>query len=348
MSSTKALSAAGPDVPFVTATIERRDLRADDVLIDIAYAGICHSDIHQVKDEWGGSIYPMVPGHEIAGIVAGVGSGVTKYQVGDRVGAGYMVDSCGQCEYCLVGVEQFCRTGHVLTYNCVGYDGVVNYGGYSQQIVIRESFICRIPDTIELSAAASLFCAGITTYSPLRQWQVGSGRKIAVLGLGGLGHMGVKFAAAMGAEVTVLSRGTAKRERALSLGAKEFYDTSDPATFTELRGRFDLMLNTVSGELPLGDYLESLWVGGVLVTVGLPATPLSVPAEALVNGNRVLAGSLVGGIAQTQEMLDFCGEHGVVADVEVINADQVDIAYARVLIGSVGHRFVIDTATIGR
>jgi len=345
--TTSAIAAARPGGPLAPTTVERRDLRPDDVLIDIAYAGICHSDLHQVHQDWGTAIFPMVPGHEIAGVVAAVGSAVTKYQVGDRVGVGCMVDSCGECEYCQAGTEQFCRKGNVQTYNGVGYDGENTYGGYSQQIVVKDAFVCRIPEGIDLDVAAPLLCAGITTYSPLRRWGAGPGKKVAVVGLGGLGHMAVKLAVAMGAEVTVLSQSLKKQEDGLRLGAKDYYATSDESTFQTLAGRFDIILNTVSAKLPVDAYLSLLRVGGAMVNVGAPGEPLEYNVFSLLGGNRALAGSMIGGIAETQEMLDFCAEHGVGAEIETINADQVNDAYARVEGSDVRYRFVIDVSTIG-
>jgi len=296
------------------------------VLIDVAYAGICHSDIHQVNQDWGTAIFPMVPGHEIAGVVAAVGAAVTKYQVGDRVGVGCMVDSCGECEYCLAGTEQFCVKGNVQTYNGVGFDGENTYGGYSRQIVVKDAFVCRIPEGIELDVAAPLHCAGITTYSPLRQWGARPGTKVAVVGLGGLGHLAVKLAVAMGAEVTVLSQSLKKQEDGLRIGAKDYFATGDASTFDVLRRRFDLILNTVSANLPVDSYLGLLRVGGAMVNVGAPANPQSYNAMSLIAGNNVLAGSAIGGIAETQEMLDFCAEHGVGAEIETISGDQVNAA----------------------
>ncbi|PXY17633.1 NAD(P)-dependent alcohol dehydrogenase [Prauserella flavalba] len=345
--TTHAIAAPAPGAPLEQTTIQRRDLRPDDVLIDIAYAGICHSDIHQAQEDWGTAIFPMVPGHEIAGVVAAVGSNVTRYQVGDRVGVGCMVDSCGECEYCLAGTEQFCVKGNVQTYNGVGFDGENTYGGYSRQIVVKDAFVCRIPEGIELDVAAPLLCAGITTYSPLRQWGAGPGKKVAVVGLGGLGHMAVKLAVAMGAEVTVLSQSLKKQEDGKRLGATHYYATGDESTFDVLRGRFDLILNTVSAKLPVDAYLGLLRVGGAMVNVGAPGEPLSYNAFSLIGGNKTLAGSMIGGIAETQEMLDFCAEHGIGAEIETISADQVNTAYERVANSDVRYRFVIDTATIG-
>ena len=344
---THAIAAQSPGAPLTPTTIERRDLRPNDVLIDIEYAGICHSDIHQVKEDWGSAIFPMVPGHEIAGVVSAVGEGVTKHRVGDRVGVGCMVDSCGECEHCRAGTEQFCVKGNVQTYNGVGFDGENTYGGYSQHVVVQENFVCGIPDGIGLDVAAPLLCAGITTYSPLRQWGAGPGKKVAVVGLGGLGHLGVKIANAMGAEVTVLSQSLKKQEDGLKLGAEDYFATSDPTTFEDNRGRFDLILNTVSAQLPVDAYLTLLRPGGAMVNVGAPGEPLSYSAFSLIAGNKTLAGSMIGGLPETQEMLDFCAEHGIGAEIEKISADQVNTAYERVTNSDVRYRFVIDTATIG-
>jgi uncharacterized zinc-type alcohol dehydrogenase-like protein len=346
MAMTPAFAVPHAGGSLAPTTIERRDLHPDDVRIDIAYAGICHSDIHQAKSDWGAGIFPMVPGHEIAGTVSAVGSDVTKYQVGDRVGVGCMVDSCGECEYCRAGTEQFCLKGTVWTYNGIDYDGAHTYGGYSRHIVVKEAFVCRIPAGIELDVAAPLLCAGITTYSPLHHWGVGPGKRVAVVGLGGLGHMGVKIAVALGAKVTVLSQSLKKREDGLRLGATDYYATADEETFTALSARFDVILNTVSAALPIDAYLSMLRVGGVMANVGAPPENLSYNAFSLLGGSKVLAGSLIGGIAETQQMLDFCAEHGVGAEVEVIAADQINAAYERVENSDVRYRFVIDVSTI--
>lgn len=347
MASTPALSAPSAGAPFDQTTIERRPLREDDVEIDIAYCGICHSDVHQARDEWGGSIFPMVPGHEIAGVVTAVGPGVTRFSIGDRVGVGCMVDSCGECEYCLAGEEQFCVKGNVQTYNGREYDGTPTYGGYSRQIVVKDRFVVNIPDGIELQDAAPLLCAGITTYVPLKHWHAGPGMKVAVIGMGGLGHVGVQIAAAMGAEVTVLSQSLAKQEDGLRFGASHYYATSERETFKKLRDSFDLILNTVSANLPLDLYLRLLRVDGTLVTVGAPSAPDKVHAFSLIGGRRSLAGSAIGGLPDTQRMLDFCAEHGIRPAIELISADAVDGAYDRVVSSDVRYRFVIDTATIG-
>jgi uncharacterized zinc-type alcohol dehydrogenase-like protein len=346
MTMTRVLSVPSPKAPFERTTIERRELGPHDVLIDIKYCGICHSDIHSAFDEWGGGIFPMVPGHEIAGVVTAVGPEVTKFAVGDRVGVGCFVDSCGECEYCLNGEEQYCTKGVVATYNSLDYDGNPTYGGYSQQIVVTERFVVRIPDGLDLDVASPLLCAGITTYSPLKHWNAGPGKKVAIVGMGGLGHLAVQFAHAMGAEVTVLSRSMNKKSEALDLGADHYFATSDPATFTALAGRFDLILNTVSANLDVDAYLSMLRVDGTLVNVGAPAEPDQYNVFSLIMHRRSIAGSLVGGIRETQEMLDFSAQHGITPKIEVIRADQVDEAYQRVLRSDVRYRFVIDISTL--
>lgn len=346
MFQTPALSAPAAGASFEQTLIERRELREHDVLIDIHFCGICHSDIHQVKDEWGGSIFPMVPGHEIAGIVAAVGDGVQGVAVGDRVGVGCLVDSCGECAHCLAGEEQHCIAPAVPTYNGIDYDGEPTYGGYSRQIVVRDRFVVHIPDEVDLAHAAPLLCAGITTYAPLKRWGVGEGTRLLVVGLGGLGHLAVKIGVAMGAEVTVLSQTLAKEHDGLRFGARRYIASSDADALAELNGHFDLILNTVSGELDINQILGLLAVDGTLVTVGAPPRPLEVAAFALIVGRRSLAGSVIGGLAATQEMLDFCAEHGVMPEIEIIGASDVADAYDRVERSSVRYRFVMDVATI--
>ncbi|OHV31223.1 MULTISPECIES: NAD(P)-dependent alcohol dehydrogenase [Pseudofrankia] len=339
-----AIPAVGANVE--PATVERRDPRPDDVVIDIRYAGICHSDIHQANEDWGPVIFPMVPGHEITGVVAAVGDEVTAFAVGDRVGVGCFVDSCGTCEPCVAGLEQYCVAHPVATYNGRERDGTPTYGGYSERIVVRESFVLRIPDALALDAAAPLLCAGITTYSPLRHWKVGPGSRVAVVGLGGLGHMGVQLAHALGADVTVLSQTLAKEKDGLRLGADRYRATGDPATFDELRGSLDFILNTVSASLDLDAYLSLLRLDGTMCNVGGPDEPQNHFAYSLIQTRRNLAGSNVGGIRETQEMLDFCAEHGIAAEIELIGAGDVNIAYERVLASDVRYRFVIDIATL--
>jgi len=341
-----AYAAPSATEALVPLQIERRAVGPKDVLIDIKFAGICHSDIHTVKGDWGPQSYPLAPGHEIAGIVAEVGSEVTKHKVGDRVGVGCMVNSCGKCEYCVAGEEQFCTEGSVGTYGATDRDGTITQGGYTTNVVVTEDFVLSIPDSIELDVAAPLLCAGITTFSPLHHWGAGPGKKVAVVGLGGLGHMAVKIASAMGADVTVLSQSLKKKEDGLKLGASDYRATSDKSTFTELEKTFDLIINTVSASIDISSYLQLLRVDGTMVNVGAPAEPLPVNAFALIGGRRSFAGSAIGGIKETQEMLDFCGEHGIGAEIEVISADQINEAYERVLKSDVRYRFVIDTATM--
>ncbi len=329
--------------------ITRRELGEHDILIDIKYAGICHSDIHTVRAEWGeGGHFPLVPGHEIAGVVAAIGSGVTRYAPGDRVGVGCFVDSCRECDNCRAGLQQYCtgETGAIDTYGATGRDGRLTHGGYATHLVVDENYALRIPDTLPLDAAAPLLCAGITLYSPLAHWQAGPGKKVAVVGLGGLGHMGVKLAHAMGAEVTVLSQSLSKKDDGLRMGADHYHATSDPATFEALAGTFDLILNTVSADLDLNAYFGLLKTDGTLVQLGAPENLLPVAPFALIHGRRSFAGSMIGGIPETQEMLDFCGEHGIASEIEVIRADQINEAYERVLRSDVRYRFVIDTSTI--
>jgi len=348
MLSVNAYAATSPTEPLTPATIDRRDLGPHDVLIEIKYCGICHSDLHFVRGEWDEQNvhYPVVPGHEIAGIVAEVGTEVTRHAVRDRVGVGCMVDSCGECANCRKGEEQYCLEGNTLTYGSVDNEGDVTQGGYSTHIVVTEDFVLKIPEGIELDVAAPLLCAGITTYSPLRHWGAGPGKKVAVVGLGGLGHMAVKLAHALGAEVTVLSQSLKKREDGLRLGADHYYATGDPATFEALAGSFDLIVNTVSAKIDLDAYLSLLALDGTLVNVGAPAEPLSLSVFSLIMGRRSFAGSLIGGIRETQEMLDFCAERHLGADIEVIPADKINDAYDRVLASDVRYRFVIDTSTL--
>ncbi|MFF4854775.1 NAD(P)-dependent alcohol dehydrogenase [Streptomyces rubiginosohelvolus] len=346
MTTVAAYAAPRAKAPLERTTIERRPVGEFDILIDIKFAGICHSDIHQARDGWGEGIFPMVPGHEIAGIVAETGSGVTRFKVGDRVGVGCMVDSCGRCDACLMGREQHCAEGNTQTYNALDRSGEPTYGGYSTHLVVTEKFAVSIPEGIALDEAAPLLCAGITTYSPLKRWGAGPGKKVAVVGLGGLGHMVVKIAHALGAEVTVLSQSLRKKDDGLKLGADHYYATSDPKTFEELAGTFDVILSTVSAPLDFGAYLGLLRTEGTLVNVGAPEEPISLNLFSLILGNRSIAGSAIGGIKETQEMLDFCAVHGLGAEIEVIEASQVNEAYERVLASDVRYRFVIDTATI--
>jgi uncharacterized zinc-type alcohol dehydrogenase-like protein len=346
MSTVSAYAATSATEPLTKTTIERRDPGPHDVAIDIKFAGICHSDIHTVKAEWGTPKYPLVAGHEIAGVVAAVGSEVTKHKVGDHVGVGCMVNSCGNCSSCKAGLEQYCKPGATMTYGAIDKDGTPTHGGYSQAIVVNENFVLRIPDSLPLDKAAPLLCAGVTLFSPLRHWKAGPDTRLAIIGLGGLGHVGVKLGVALGAEVTVLSQSLKKMEDGLRLGAKHYYATSDPDTFKKLRGSFDLILNTVSANLDLGEYLKLLDVDGSLVELGIPEHPMEVPAFALALARRSLAGSNIGGIAETQEMLDFCAEHDVTPEIEVIEPDYINEAYERVLASDVRYRFVIDISKL--
>jgi alcohol dehydrogenase (NADP+) len=342
-----ALSVPEAGAAFERTEIQRRDLRPDDVRIDITWAGICHSDIHQARDEWGGAIFPMVPGHEIIGTVVEVGDEVHDHAVGDTVGIGCLVDSCGECAACKDGEEMFCEKGAVETYTSKGYDGEVTYGGYSTQVVARSHFVVKIPDGVDLAGTTPLLCAGITTYNPLKRHGVGPGKRVGVIGMGGLGHVGVQIAAALGAEVSVLSRTDAKREDGLKFGAKNYYATEDESVFEELAGQFDVLLNTVGSGIPLDSFFGLLDRGGVMINVGAPSEDLEVGAFSLITKRRALAGSQIGGLAETQEMLDFCAEHGVTATVELISADQVGEYYDKVVDGDVRYRAVIDVSTLG-
>ena len=339
---------AAPSVgqPLAPTTIERREVGANDILIQIEFAGICHSDIHTVNGDWGPQPFPVVPGHEIVGLVTEVGTDVTRHQVGDRVGVGCMVNSCGECSNCTRGDEQYCVKGMVGTYAATDRDGTTTQGGYSTHVVVDADYVLSVPAGLDPAAAAPLLCAGITTYAPLRHWNAGPGSKVAVVGLGGLGHMAVKIAHALGAEVTVLSQSLKKQEDGLRLGADHYYATSDPSTFEQLASEFDLIVNTVSASIDLDAYLGLLAVDGTLVNVGAPADPLSVNVFSLIGGRRSFAGSMIGGIALTQEMLEFCAEHHIGAEIEVIPAGKINEAYERVLASDVRYRFVIDTATL--
>ncbi len=327
-------------------SFERRQPRDHDIVIDIQYCGICHTDIHQVNDEWGGSTFPMVPGHEITGVVSQVGPRVTKYKIGDKVGVGCFVDSCRKCTSCSKGLEQYCA-GMVTTYNGTERDGkTLTQGGYSEKIVVDENYVLKIPANLPLDKTAPLLCAGITLYSPLMHWNAGLGKKIAIIGLGGIGHMGVKIAHALGAEVTVLSHSLKKEEDGKKLGADYFYATSDPKTFEKLKGYFDLIINTVSAEIDWNQYLELLAIDGTMVVVGIPEKQIPVGSFPLVAGRRSIAGSLIGGIKETQEMLDFCGKNNITSEIEIIPIQQVNEAYKRILDSDVRYRFVIDMKSI--
>ena len=346
MSTAKAYAAPSATGLLEPITIERRDVGAKDILIEVAYSGVCHSDIHTVRGEWGPIQYPQVVGHEIVGTVTEIGSEVTKHNVGDRVGVGCMVNSCRECENCLAGEEQYCLKGNIGTYAAVDVDGSITQGGYSTHVVVVEDFVLKVPESIPFEKAAPLLCAGITTYSPLNHWNAGPGTKVAVVGMGGLGHMAVKIAHAMGAEVTVLSQTLSKQDDGLRLGADHYYATSDPSTFEQLDSSFDLIINTVSAKIDINAHLALLRRDGTLVNVGAPAEPLPVRAFALIGSRRSFAGSSIGGIRETQEMLDFCATHNIAPETELINADYINEAYERVLKSDVRYRFVIDASTI--
>lgn len=346
MTTARAYAATSATDPLVPTTIERRAVGPHDVLIDIAYAGVCHSDIHTVRGEWGPIAYPQVVGHEIVGTVAEVGPEVTAHKVGDRVGVGCMVNSCRECVNCLAGMENYCLKGNTGTYAAKDLDGTITQGGYSTSVVVNDDFVLRVPESIPYEAAAPLLCAGITTYSPLAHWNAGPGKQVAVVGMGGLGHMAVKIAAAMGAEVTVLSQTLNKEQDGLRFGAEHYYATSDAATFEKLANSFDLIINTVSAPVDLQSYLNLLRLDGTMVNVGAPPEALPVSVFGLMRNRRSFAASGIGSIGETQEMLDFCAEHNIAPEIELIDAKEINTAYERVLKSDVRYRFVIDTATI--
>jgi uncharacterized zinc-type alcohol dehydrogenase-like protein len=341
----KAYAAPGAGEPLIPTTISRREVGPSDVLIEIEYAGICHSDIHTVNGDWGPRAYPLTPGHEIFGHVAEVGSGVISCKVGDPVGVGCLVNSCGECVNCVRGQQQFCLRGPVFTYGSPDRDGRITQGGYATHVVVDAGFVLSIPEGINAIQAAPLLCAGVTTYNPLKHWGAGPGKKVAVVGLGGLGHIAVKVASAMGAEVTVLSRSMKKQGDGLRLGADHYYATSDPATFEQLAGQFDIIINTASADVDINAFLGLLDLHGAMVNLGIGSSPMKANG-ALLDGHKSLTGSMIGGIPITQEMLNFCAEHHIGAEVEVISADKINEAYQRVLASDVRYRFVIDTATL--
>jgi uncharacterized zinc-type alcohol dehydrogenase-like protein len=347
MASTKSYAAQSATTPLAPWTINRREPKPQDVEIQILYCGVCHSDLHTARNEWHGTVYPCVPGHEIVGRVTAVGCHVKKFKIGDTAGIGCLVDSCRECENCKDGLEQFCANGMVGTYNGNEKDGSGNtYGGYSKSIVVHEDFVLHISDKLPLEAVAPLLCAGITTYSPLRHWKIGKGHKVAVLGLGGLGHMGVKLAVSMGANVTMLSHTASKGKDAARLGAHHFVLTSDAEQIKKVAGSFDFILDTVSADHDYNFYLGLLKTNGIMVCVGAPPSPAQVPAFNLIFGRKSIAGSLIGGIPETQEMLDYCAKHNIVSDVEIIAMKDINEAYERMLKGDVRYRFVIDMATL--
>ncbi|WP_080791577.1 NAD(P)-dependent alcohol dehydrogenase [Corynebacterium pacaense] len=334
--------------PLVATDIERRELRPDDIRIDIEYCGVCHSDIHVATGDWGERRYPLVPGHEIIGRVSEVGSAVTDFRVGERAGVGCIIDSCGHCHCCGQGAENYCLTGPIKTYGEDNRyaDGEYTQGGYSTSIVVKDSFGLHVCESVDPAATAPLLCAGITTYSPLKNWGAGPGTKVAVIGMGGLGHVAVKIAAAMGCEVTVFSRGDSKKSDALAFGAKDLIATGTGNFAEDHRGSFDIILNTVSADLDLDTYMQCLRLDGVLVQLGLPMKRMGAMPRTFTQFRRSLAGSFIGGISETQEMLDFCAEHGVGAEVEIIDAAGINEAFTRTLASKVRYRFVIDCSTI--
>jgi uncharacterized zinc-type alcohol dehydrogenase-like protein len=346
MIQTKGYAAQSPTSDPAPWSFERRDVGPHDVQIDILFCGVCHSDLHQIRNEWFPGIFPMVPGHEIVGRIRQVGGHVKKFKVGQLAGVGCMVDSCQVCENCRAGEEQYCLEGNTQTYNNLGRDGVPTYGGYSTTIVVREEFVVSVSEQLDLAAVAPLLCAGITTYSPLKYWKVGKGHKLAVVGLGGLGHMGVKFGVAFGAEVTVLSTSPAKEADAKALGAHHFVVTSDEQQVKAVQGSFDFILDTVAADHDVPLYLSLLKTNGTHILVGAPPEPMQIPAFALIPGRKSVAGSTIGGIAETQEMLDFCAEHRIVSDIELINIQDISQAYERMVKGDVRYRFVIDIASL--
>jgi alcohol dehydrogenase (NADP+) len=347
MIATKGYAAQNAQSPLAPFSFERRIPNSHDVHFKILFCGVCHSDLHQVRDEWGHGIFPMVPGHEIVGRVIKVGDQVKKFKPGDLAAVGCLVDSCRECENCKQGMEQYCRNGAVGTYNSYEKDGKTpTYGGYSSEIVVHEDFVLRVPTNLPLEGVAPLLCAGITTYSPLRHWNIGKGHKVGVLGLGGLGHMAVKFASAFGAEVTMLSTSPAKEADAKRLGAQKFVLTTDPARIKTLKNYFDFIIDTVAAPHDYNIYLKMLATNGTLICVGAPPTPSDVKAMTLISNRRSIAGSNIGGLPETQEMLDFCSSYNIVSDVEVIAMRDVNQAYERMLKGDVRYRFVIDMATL--
>jgi len=347
MIKAKGIAAFSATTPLAPYSFERRDPKEHDVVIDIKFCGICHSDIHTVRSEWGNPLYPIVPGHEIAGVVRSIGSKVTKYKVGDSVGVGCFVDSCRSCQHCKDDLEQYCLQGFSGTYDSVEQDKKTQtQGGYSNVIVVDENYVLRIPASLPLDKAAPLLCAGITLYSPLMHWKAGPGKKVGIMGLGGLGHMGVKIARALGAEVTVFSHSDKKKDDALKMGAHHFVATQDRSVFKKLAGSFDLLINTISADINMADYFNLLKLDATLVVVGIPDKPLSIHPFPLVMKRRNYSGSLIGSIKETQEMLDFCAQHNITPDIELVTPSQVNEAYERVTKSDVRYRFVIDMAKV--
>jgi uncharacterized zinc-type alcohol dehydrogenase-like protein len=347
MTQTKAYAAQDAKTPLAPWNFQRREVADYDVQIDIMYCGVCHSDLHQIRNEWGGSIFPMVPGHEIIGRVSKTGKKVKKFKIGDLTGVGCMVDSCRECDNCQHGLQQYCTGGTTFTYNSLEQDKkTITYGGYSDVVVVNEDFVLHVSEKLPIKGVAPLLCAGITTYSPLRHWKIGKGHKVGILGLGGLGHMAVKFAAAFGAEVTMLSTSPSKENDAKKLGAHKFVLTTNSVNLKSVKGYFDFIIDTVSAPHDYNLYLSLLKTDGIQICVGVPPTPAQILGFSLLAGRKSLAGSSIGGIPETQEMLDYCAEHNIVSDVEVINIKDINSAYERMLKGDVHYRFVIDMATL--
>jgi uncharacterized zinc-type alcohol dehydrogenase-like protein len=345
--STKAYGTEAAEAPLEQLGIDRRKPTAHDVEIDILFCGVCHSDLHTARNEWPGTIYPCVPGHEIVGKIVSVGGHVSRFKVGDVVGVGCMVDSCRECQYCQEGLEQFCEPGMIGTYNAPDkHLNTHTFGGYSERIVVDENFVLSIPENLDLAATAPLLCAGITTYSPLKHWNVGPGKKVGIVGIGGLGHMGIKIAKAMGAEVVAFTTSEKKFAEAKRLGADEVVLSKDEAQMAAYRGKLHFILDAVSAEHDINAYLSLLRVDGSLALVGAPEHPLPVAAFSLIMGRKSFSGSMIGGIAETQEMLDFCGKHNITADVEMIDITEINEAYDRLVKGDVRYRFVIDMASL--
>ena len=344
----KAYGTEAADAPLQGLSIPRREVAAHDVKIEILYCGVCHSDLHTARNEWHNTVYPNVPGHEVVGKVVSVGNHVKKFKVGDTVGIGCIVDSCRECQYCNEGLEQFCEPGMTGTYNSPDkyLPNVQTYGGYSESIVVDENYVLSIPENLDLAATAPLLCAGITTYSPLKHWNVGPGKNVGIVGIGGLGHMGIKIAKAMGAHVVAFTTSESKFKEAQRLGADEVVLSTDPAQMNKFRGKLHFILDAVSAEHDINAYLGLLRVDGSLALVGAPEQPLPVAAFSVILGRKSFAGSMIGGIAETQEMLDFCGKHNITADIEMIDMNQINEAYDRLLKGDIKYRFVIDMASL--
>jgi uncharacterized zinc-type alcohol dehydrogenase-like protein len=347
MIQTKGYAAQDAKTPLAPWNFQRREVEDNDVQIDILYCGVCHSDLHQIRNEWGGSIFPMVPGHEIIGRVSKIGKKVKKFKIGDLTGVGCMVDSCRVCENCKHGLQQYCTGGASFTYNSLEQDKkTITYGGYSNMVIVNQDFVLHVSEKLSIKGVAPLLCAGITTYSPLRHWKIGKGHKVGILGLGGLGHMAVKFAASLGAEVTMLSTSPSKENDAKKLGAHKFVLTTNSESLKGVKGYFDFIIDTVSAPHDYNLYLSLLKTDGIQICVGVPPTPAQINGFSLIGGRKSFAGSSIGGIPETQEMLDYCAEHNIVSDVEIISIKDINSAYVRMLKGDVHYRFVIDMATL--